>query len=283
MIRYYGFLKVVESIENNNGTISSKDPDNTKIAREFYAKYWDLKQSEHWAWGKIGNGICDAFSEEYIEYRGETIISFNTVAGGLIRMLPIYKEEGFDMPKSSEERLNIIMESNVSPKLKDKFKIFYDRYHTLANFMPLILVKDGKSPKESSYLQYVKNYDYHDFPDLFFKSVRNYYLECNSNPKFENAVNRSYFDKFGKGDSGWNNFIEKNYLQDYLENGEFIELTPNSVKFPYNKKIALSLDMNERNNCIEYIEMFLDKAIRIIENRAERLEKIRATNKHLQI
>ena len=54
-------------------------------------------------------------------------------------MLPIFKSKNFIMPKMSEQRLEIIINSKEVPEsLKMSFKRFYNKYHTLANFMIFI-------------------------------------------------------------------------------------------------------------------------------------------------
>lgn len=249
-------------LKNISGDKFTNDPDDSMKAREHYLKYW----GDHWKEKECDNML----------FRGDTIISFNTVAGCMIRLLPIYEEKDFSMPSGSKERLDIIMDSKeVEDDLKSNFQTFHQYYHTLANFMPLVKLKTYVARKESPYLQFVKSDDYHDFPDLFFIAIKKYYTGERDNTKFNHQDNKDFFDSFGKDKDGWKAFVEKNYLQDFFEDKQYnkvVELSPNNIKMPY-QKLGKMNDVDKKN-CIEAIGKFLIKAIKIIENRARRFEKI---------
>lgn len=248
-------------LKNIKGDIWTNDPDDSMESRDFYSSYWQ-----------------DVLSSDVGLFRGDTIISFMTIAGCTIRSLPIYCNGKFEMPGSSEERLRIITESKeVSDIFKEKFKRFYDINHTFANFMPLIKTEEYYKPQYSPYLQYVKNNDYHEFPDLFFAAIRLYYYDKDkSNPKFSKDSNPKYFNIFGTGRDGWHNFVEQNYLQDFFIDDkykELIQLAPQSVEIPYTEKIAKNLSDEEKKKCIQQIEISVANAVTIIENRASRLAR----------
>lgn len=249
-------------LKNIEGDIWTDDPDDSIESRNFYSSYWK-----------------DILNRNIGLFRGDTIFSFNTVAGCMIRLLPIYNGK-FKMPQSQEDRLDIITNSkDIGDPLKKKFKRFYAIYHTLANFMPLVRLKEYHKRNGSPYLQYVKNDDYHEFPDLFLKDIFLHYEKGKSNYKFLKDNNLKYFNYFGKGIDGWRNFVKQNHLQDFFEDDEFkvfVQLAPSEgVKMPYNILIAKNLSDEEQNECIRQIGIFLTNAIRIIENRALRLENLK--------
>ena len=65
-------------------------------------------------------------------YRGDTIISFNTIAGGFIRLLKVYKD-GLKMPSSSEGRLEVIKNSVEVPYSLKKTLVNLKSISDLAN------------------------------------------------------------------------------------------------------------------------------------------------------
>lgn len=259
------FLKEIEGDGTN-------DPDDSMLAREFYSEFW--------------LGVLD---KNIGRYRGETILSFNTIAGCLIRLLPIYKEAGFIMPKSGKERLDLIKSSNeIGKELKEKFIKFYRIYHTLANFM--IFIKPNNYYKnKNSYLQYVKNREYHEFPDLLLKDIYLYYKTggLGGNPKFRIDTNLSYFNSFGEGLNGWRKFIEENYLQDFFKDDKdysiLIQLAPaDDVHLPYRQDNVEEIfnDTEKKNRCIHEIDKFVNNAILIIEKRAMTFSKYKIKNEN---
>ncbi|HFM6957210.1 TPA: hypothetical protein ACG9E5_000469, partial [Enterococcus faecium] len=158
----------------------SSDPDNTLISRLFYRKWW----------GKILTEDLTKYAEGIGNYRGETIISFNTIAGATIRLLKCYNQKNFSMPDSHYGRLKVILYSDdITEEMKVKFVKFYDLSHTLANFMPLYVSKPslngvkGKGP-------------YHDFPDLFYSDVRDKRYGSSTNADKFIVNNKDYFSKF---------------------------------------------------------------------------------------
>lgn len=262
--------------------ISEKgDSDNTATAKNFYCNFWEgLHNAEY-----ISNLDKGA---KIFELRGETLISFGTIAGCMIRLLPSSDLQGKGMPTKKMERLELIVQSkNVEEKLKEKFNYFYKIYHSLANFMPLV------KTKKSVNLNNIKGDatgKYHDFPDLFLRDVQNYYLdfECKSE-KFAYAVNASnslgyktgreanieYFGYFGVGKEGWNQFVEANYLQCFFEDEgytKFKVLTPTLEYFPY-RKPRKKLAEEQVKECLIEIDVFLTTAIEIIEERSSILEE----------
>ena len=75
----------------------NNDPDHSEEARAFYADFW----------GKTLSDRASSYDGAVGNYRGDTIISFNRMAGCLIRLLPVYSN-GLQMPRTQSKRLEII-------------------------------------------------------------------------------------------------------------------------------------------------------------------------------
>lgn len=257
----------------------SCDPDHTRESREFYSKYW----------GKtLSNEISD-YNGSLKKYRGDTIISFNTMTRCMISLLPIYKAGDLVLSTTNQKALlDIILQSDdVSNNLKEKFEKFHTLYHCLANFMPL--VHDRWIPDHPQFTD-LKNLNqakgsyskYNDFPDLFFSDIRRFGFSenpYNEKDKKENAVyftetNGIYFERF----NSWNKFVERNYLQDFFQDPEFtsaVSLAPSKEFFKnYIYSDLSKLPEKEKKERIEQISIFLTTAITIITARAERLYQL---------
>lgn len=251
-----------EFLKRINGDVWTDDSDNSEEAKAFYSKYW-----------------AEVLGRNTGLFAGDTILSFSTIAGCMIRVLPVYYTEDFKIPADDLGRLNIITESeNFSESIKENFKKFYEIYQSLANFMPLIKpAMFYKTNKISPDLKQVKNWDYNEFPDLFFKGIKNYYIEEEHNKKFSADLNGKYLDDFGVKEDGWKNFVEQNYLQDFFKDEQYSDvkqLTPvKGIKLPYNKAIAKKMSVNVKDQCVEQVGIFVKNAVAIIEARAERLNK----------
>lgn len=102
----------------------STDPDSAGKSRKFYAKYWENTLSPNCTdYSTAGKAI----------YRGDTTISFNTIAGSVLRLVMTA-----DMPQGSFARLQAIQSSElITDDLKRQFTEFQKLYHSLANFLPL--------------------------------------------------------------------------------------------------------------------------------------------------
>ena len=276
------------------------DPDHSMKAREFYTKYWCETLSPK----------VECYNATVGNYRGETIISFGTMSGCFIRLLPDYSPGGYKMPKDHVKRLEKIRETDAGvfgkseesyvECVKTQFTKLYKQSHSFANFMPLIYespwcinlncVKGNAT--NGLHGDGTVREAFHDFPDLFFNSIRAYYLEGHEHApeEFNIRYNRVYLAKFGGegcGIYGWRNFVERNYLQDYFEiedkgsceYARFIQLAP---KAPTNEKMPYkgrNLNIDDKRDCLREIGTFLGNALKIIENRADRLAgKKRWTN-----
>ena len=87
-------------------------------------------------------------------------------------------------------------------------------------------------------------------------------------------LNGQYFKRF----NNWNQFVERNYLQDFFQKSDFehtVSLTPSKEFFPSYIYSRLSkLPEEKKKECIEQISIFLTNAIMIITARAERLARL---------
>lgn len=279
-----------ELLKNVLGDNISQDPDNTQKSRQFYFDYWHNILSEN----KVDyNGSV---------YRGETIISFNTIAGVILRLSDCKRE----MPSEQSERLMAILDpsSSVPESIQIKMCRFYSEYHTLANFMPLpnLIWDSGYNLNQEKGRA---NKKYHDFPDIFFNDVKNYKFSALTQnekiPKYfnlddsENQDNNNYFKKFiveNKNkkidyDKSWQKYIESNYLQDFFTDNNyenFVKLShelPFDGKSNYIKKIKHHKIDDEtkkyRDDCYVEIEKMLDNSHQIIKKRAQRLSEQSST------
>ena len=245
--------------------------DTLPIVREFYTLFWGerLETNEP----DDFNGLVNSM------YTGETIISFNTIAGCMIRLLSDFIDGNRSIvvpptkdPECQTKRLDIITDpihaNEIPEEVKDNFRKFYYIYHTPANLMPLGHGLNGFRSRIN-----------HDFPDSFLKAVK-----CDCYPRPENAINTDSMIKFNKWEDyfmkfkTWTEYIEMNYLQPFFEDSEqtaysiYVQLAPSSdMCMPWNEKCAKCMSHTDKVLAKKHIRHFLCNAIRIIENRADLL------------
>ena len=237
----------------------SADPDSAGKSREFYAKYWENTLSPNCAdYSTAGKAI----------YRGDTTISFNTIAGSVLRLVMTA-----DMPQGSFARLQAIQSSElITDDLKRQFTEFQKLYHSLANFLPL---PDDKWHRHTN-MNTAKGASaaYHDFPDLFYQAVHDQVFggpnAVVTEPVFTTNKSLAYFKRFN---CQWRQFVEQNYLQDFFTDdtyNEFIRLAPTDTDIVLYRarKVVTPMD---RENGMAYAQYFLTTAITILNNRASRL------------
>ena len=125
---------------------------------------------------------------------------------------------------------------NDEKELKKIEETFSNNYLTLGNFIPFPKVK-----KHS--LNNAKNQSYADQFDLYLNDIKKFYIEKTNHYLFKNnkdakkddfnydigcssffsnilKENIEYFKRF----KSFNNYIDKNFLQDYIDNGDVIDL-----------------------------------------------------------
>lgn len=241
-------------LKNIVGAMISKDPDDTEIARKFYEDFWP-----------------NIYTNE--KFRGDTIFSFNTIAGCIIRCLPD-NEKPSVMPSKQRDRLQIIIDSSIDNNVKCNFKKFYQIYHTLSNFMPVVKERSNRG----AYIQTIKNLTFKEFPDLLFNDIRNYYVNNRTDSNLSNSqINIDYFHSFKREDKPcWKEYVEQNYLQDFYEDIDYqitTELYP-KIELPFTANKANKIPSSDKADYIEPINQFILLAISIIKKRAKRLDEL---------
>lgn len=168
------------------------DPDSeSALLQKIYVLLWDEKM--------LANFCRDTKKNRY---QGETLNSANTT---------LFKLTGFGIKTSvikyfgEREKFSAIKNTN--------FKDFVSVYHTLGNFMPVPV--DCNSPRGSI------NSPVRDHWDLTLKCIKLYY-ETKNLEWVEKIVGKEYKTVYAKwldsfGD--WENFVNKNYLHAFVEDG----------------------------------------------------------------
>lgn len=283
------------------------DFDNRKESVEVYKVLYDFLD-------EIGEKLCKFGNNNESMYRGETLNSFNTMVGCLIRgsiyfkdyinvdengnelngtnydflvsLWPdvldecneIYKSlsSDIDLESFSKETKTILNSDKPITLLLERFN---EIHHSHANFLPLI----NTSYNKQTLNQFKgKRYNIKDFTDAFLENVKKVY--CSSNPEevddfLKNVDIIEYFKSFGTGNEGWKVFVESNFLQDFFEDKDYqklIKLKPSGYMLyrknsEFHKKLIESEEL--RKEYYQEIIMYFINATRIIEQRAQRLEK----------
>jgi hypothetical protein len=239
--------------------VCKNDPDDSKKARVFYAENWGVLSSDISAYGE--NGL----------YRGETIFSFRTITGCMIRMLSCYTGK-FRMPPDHEKLLGVVCDADdLDDQSKNTFKRFYCIRHSLANFMPL---PRAERRYNLNAIKGSATCKYHDFPNVFFDDIRkSLSSDNNAAPAFsKHDSNKKYFEHF----HCWPSYVEKNYLQDFFDDpsySTFIQTAP-PPNLPYKQHLASCLSDDERTCNKRFVLKYINQAICIIEKRAGRLASL---------
>jgi hypothetical protein len=289
----FDFLQEIKPNMGKSKNVYRFEADMAPESQKFYAEFWN---TEHIKKGDFTrNGIFDTN-----KYYGDTIISFSTIAGCVIRLM----FNMYPIPTKAEERLKCIIQYKksdiISEETKALFKKFHESYHTLANFIPSPTkqIYDNENKTEINLNtfrnQFKGKFILHDFPDEFFILIKAYYDDNLSYSEKHPDIfkeNQSYFEMFGS----WKNYVEGNYLQDFFYDGEesnsnyekFIKLSPfKSLELPYRKEEVPFSNTKEAvkyvpkfseyvREFLEYTDNFLETSIKIIEARAERLSNVK--------
>ncbi|MDR0984715.1 MAG: hypothetical protein LBL93_06930 [Ruminococcus sp.] len=265
-------------------------PDSHSEVKEFYKnKIFSKLTYCETTFDKEQNLLTLKTNGKEIEIEGETFISINTILGCIFRLTSLNDElikYGGSLDKIPYNiRLAIIMnlsELNTDIKLTSEFKTNLDKmyylYHSKGNFLPLPIEEwdlNEHPSDELKHLNLFKNNEFNDFPDGFLRDIHdNFFSDYPTKPNFEFAkseINKAYFAAYGKGETGWKKFITANFLQDYFDDEEFLNIkkvscgkhsllyrnNPNPTKTPAEQ--------------IKEIGEFLKTAVDIIEKRNERI------------
>ena len=219
---------------------------------------------------------------------GETILSFNTIAGAILRLSNFNGLLPNDLDKpyfdGGENRLALILNknNNTPDSIKELLKEYHFLYHSLANFMPFPKTKNNA-------INYLKASHYHDFPEDFLSNYREYFFGNKVNifsKKIDKTTNTNiFFNSF----SEWAEFVEELCLQPFFEDKNYLiskkimpRLQKYDFEFPYktNSYISLinqnkdsELIMQYKNECYKEIHYFLSEAIKIIKHRSYLLKE----------
>lgn len=217
------------------------DADRIPISYSIYYLLWkdilDLESNQL-------NGKANTKFEE-IEFNGDTLNTRDFI-------LSVDNKYLFDMCKDIDK--NEILET---VDLVEDFRI---KYETLGNFMPM---PEGLNQKRGKPLQ--------DRFDMYLYEVKKFYEnEYNYFGKLETLGEElkrkeNYFKGFGS----FKNYIEQNYLQDFVEDDYTIK------DLSINSEEAYKQDENniqEIKDCIQ-VKNYIKNAKAIIKNRAERMKK----------
>lgn len=258
--------KLAQSIQREKDIIISPqsykgigDPDMSDLSVTFYEiVYRDILPANH----LLGTGENDSFKNSFEDpsFAGDTMNSFNTIAGKLIRFLKIGgvpMSSCYYMPDDSAGRLRLILASDVSKETKDIFKKFYALYHSLANFWVIPLAMGRTSPKKvfigenwlstQDYMWKFLTYLKENWTDLQQQSCLG---------KFEDSLEQqqAYFNKF----EHYQQFVEKHCIDESIYKAATKDKTSNRGALDEKQTIEAVKDM-----------------IAAIEKRAELLSKSR--------
>lgn len=143
------------------------------------------------------------------DYSGETINSFATYIGALLRTTHEYVFKGMSMPSTAQGRLSKVKE--LLPECYDDFITYYNMYHTKANFMPMVhgTLNPGKNKLNNDYM----------YTTLL--KIREYLMNDDKSwPLLYDDNNKDYFEPY-IGNFGA--YLKDNYLQAWEVNGELLD------------------------------------------------------------
>ena len=276
-------IEIVKTEIEKCGTILL-DPDNaSNLVQEIYKILWNVKEDS---------------MRRCIIIKGDTLNSANTTVDCFYK----YIEENIDKEVIKHknhiyyilhdyltgENSEIINEMINNEELEK----FVRSYHTIGNFMPIPVgsnVPRGKSSKIHDYLDLTLLYIYNYYMKNDYKGI-SYILNQIKNDKWlERTDVKLYIEwlnDFGKGEEGWHNFIEKNYLEAFVNedyfpkelwqghfdmdsNGEIISVLPEGQ--------SISEKYEGKSKCVEYFDnardLILQRGDQMIKILKEKVEK----------
>ncbi|AYJ44078.1 MULTISPECIES: hypothetical protein [Enterococcus] len=216
--------KLTNTIQKEGDTIKSaqvyrgvEDPDMSDVSIAFYEIIYKNtipknQQGEFNVFGKSddkGNIYINDFAN--VSFAGDTMNSFKTISGKLIKELSIDGEKinkQYYMPNDSKGRMRLIFDSDADEYTQKIFYEFYKLYHSLANFWIIPIEMGRKSSKTIS----IDNFEFRtqDYMGRFLSEIRN-----NWNRLKKQGLYNFYFKNF----EDYSEFIEKHFIieTDYLE------------------------------------------------------------------
>jgi len=196
------------------------DPDMSDLAIAFYEViYRELLEKRENSPGKlIGDSRVLKESGELVDLRpgtpfaGDTMNSFNTLSGKLIKTLGDKNGTFIDqermIPDDQAGRLRMILDSEAEPETKSLFIEFYYLYHSLANFWIIPMKYGRSSAKDYSGLN-----DTQDYMWKFLKAIKKDDKKWTDEPIYFQAI------------EDYENFLTIHYIRedDYLEGAQDVK------------------------------------------------------------
>lgn len=262
-------------------SVYDEDADNTFLTYNFFRKYFSKLKMDQFEEN-------ESQVKEIVSVRGDTIISFNTIAGAILRLsnfngaIPNDKDSPYY--DSGRNRLLLIQQNadSIPSEVLIKINEFHSIYHSFSNFMPLPRTPFNK-------INSIKSVQFQDYPDVFLLSFKAHFFDQQSN--IFDKINASdtltnYFKSFN---NHWDEFVEELCLQPFFKDDQYqitksltIQKQLSNGLFPYksnqliekiNHRISNSDIENYKKECFEHILQFLILSIDIIKQRSELLSK----------
>lgn len=259
----------------------NEDSDSTFLTNSLFEKYFPKLRI-----GQFEEN--EAQLKQIVSIRGDTIISFNTIAGVILRLSNFngFMPDDTEAPfyDGGESRLFLIKQNaeSIPDEILIKINEFHSIYHSFSNFMPL-----PKTP--CNQINSIKSVQFKDYPDEFLLSFKAHFFDQKNNmfDKIKPSDNiTNYLEPFH---NHWNEFVEELCLQPFFQDDQYhtpkILTIPKQLSngiFPYkNNQMINKINHyvtnveieNYRQECFHYILIFLTLAIDIIKERAELLTK----------
>lgn len=208
----------------------SFDPDNTLIARAIMAVVFDE------AWPGLNEETMTN-----MDYRGDTINTFNTMFGPL-------QEDG---------TFQGLSKFNPDSITADRVHHFYSQYSSIGNIVPLPNKYYGRYTLNTFRGIYPK---WRDYFDSFLTNLRQYLVEgkAESETYLELMKSNEYSFLQYKGVSGFVELCQKLMLEDYLNpDGSVKNIFP--LVYWWNKRLTNVDYLAAVNNYLDFTEPFINK------------------------
>lgn len=257
-------FKCYKKIIKIKGLENSYDADCSKYVMEVYKKLFFDNKGDILYQAQLSSGEVNriGFKHEIVindvKYIGETMNSFQTI-------LSLIKKYENEKNKSSEN----IDKLNITKEMKEKFARLT---HNIGNFMPVIADKfNGARYNITS-----------DYWDLTLYGIKEYYT--NNITAMTSVLNncKSWLDEY----DDFNDFINKNYLSEYVSSDDIIDLTSKDKGSILEQKNETFSDKETKYDCtieiyvaerrnldIDCINNFLENVCDIIESRKDAMRE----------
>ncbi len=178
----------------------------------------------------IGKYKFELRTDENLNLRGDTMNSFTTIK-------------------------NIAKRQKVYKALKSDFINFASLTHTLGNFW---LIPKGMNKDKNAF--------FNDFMDLTLMNIYHYFMEDLDEVKFNLKSMKKWLSVYGDSQTGWNNFVIQNLLQDYVHTDKENNYTmPLELYWGSSQKLKATAKENEIRDCVtEMNKRIYNRSLRIV-------------------